>query len=128
MTRHELQKRDGCRFRCRATVERFGTRTVYRGPPCQTILLRNVVDARSGALLTDHLWFTAGKWSAGLAAGDTFEFDARAAEYVKGYRGRREVYEAPVSSDWKLARPSQVRVLPPQPHITLPVPQFELTP
>lgn len=93
-SRKELGKRDGKRFRCRAVVERFGSKAAYRGPPIQTILLRNVVDANTGASLAEHLWFTSGKWSRGLAVGDVFEFEARAAEYVKGYQGRREVYDA----------------------------------
>jgi hypothetical protein len=110
--RRELQKRSGTRFRCRAAVERFGTKAAFRAPPVPTILLRDIIDANTGALLTDHLWFTTGKWSAGLAAGDIIEFEARAAEYIKGYQGRREVYEAPASRDWKLQRPTKVKVLP----------------
>lgn len=35
------------------------------------------------------------------------------ADYVKGYRGRRDIDDAPpVSRDWKLARPTKVTVLP----------------
>jgi hypothetical protein len=110
--RHELQKRDGTRFRCRATIERFGTKTAFKGPPIPTILLRDIVDAGTGTLLTDHLWFTAGKWSTGLTLGNTFEFEVRSADYVKGYRGRHEVYNAPISHDWKLQRPTKVAILP----------------
>ena len=84
--RQELQNRDGTRFRCRATVDRFGTKSAFQGPPIPTILLRNVTD-EAGTLLTDHLWFTCGRWSADLAIGDNFEFDARVAEYTKGYQG-----------------------------------------
>ncbi len=109
--RHELQKLDGKRFRCRATVERFGNKTAFKGPPISTILLRDVTASDSGKLLTDHLWFTTGKWSAGLVPGDTIEFEARSADYIKGYRGRREVYDAPITRDWKLQRPTKVRVL-----------------
>jgi hypothetical protein len=111
-TRKELEKRDGMRFRCRAFVERFSTKTAFKGPSVRTILLRDVVDADTGVLLTDHLWFTVGKWAAGLAAGDIFEFEARAADYIKGYQGRRAVYDAPVSQDWKLQRPTKVTILP----------------
>src|ERR1700723_2897307 len=110
--RRELEKRDGTRFRCRAVVDRFGTKPAFRGEPIRTILLRNVVDAHTGKMLTDHLWFTCGKWSTGLAIGDVFEFEARVADYIKGYQGRREVYDAPVSRDWKLQRPTKVVVLP----------------
>lgn len=109
--RRELQKRDGARFRCRATVGRFGSKTAFRGPPVPTVLLRDIVDAGSGAPLADHLWFDQGKWSSGLVAGDTVEFDARATDYIKGYRGRREVFDAPVSRDWKLQRPTRLVIL-----------------
>jgi hypothetical protein len=110
--RQELQKRDGTRFRCRATVERFGTKSAFKGPPIQTILLRDIIDADTGTLLTDHLWFSRGKWSASLAAGDIFEFEARAADYIKGYQGRRDDVYAPASRDWKLQRPTKVTILP----------------
>jgi len=110
--RKEPEKCDGTRFRCRAVVERFGTKAAFRGAPVPTILLRDVVDGDTGTRLTDHLWFTAGKWSAGLAAGDIFAFEARAADYIKGYQDRREVYDAPVSWDWKLQRPTKVTIIP----------------
>jgi hypothetical protein len=62
-------------------------------------------------VLAEHLWFTSGKWSKGLAIGDVFEFEARAAEYMKGYFGRREEVYVPVSLDWKLQRPTKVTVM-----------------
>jgi hypothetical protein len=92
--------------------DRLGTKAAFRDPPVPTILLREVVDADTGMLLIDHLWFTTGKWSAGLAAGDIFEFEAGAADYIKGCQGRREVYDAAVSRDWKLRRPTKVTILP----------------
>lgn len=106
--RQELAKRDGQRFRCKARVERFGSKPGFRGPPKPTILLRNIVDSGSGKTLTDHLWFTMGKWSVGLDVGDVFEFEARVADYIKGYQGRRDVYDAPLRRDWKLQRPTKV--------------------
>jgi hypothetical protein len=109
--RRELEKRDGLRFRCQAVVDRFGTKPGYRGPPVSTILLRNVIDASTGNLLTDHLWFTTGKWSSGLVVGMSFQFDARATDYIKGYQGHREVYDAPVSRDWKLERPTKTVIM-----------------
>jgi hypothetical protein len=112
-TRKELKNRDGQRFRCRAVVDRFGTKTAFRGPPVRTILLRNVVDTANGTLMADHLWFTAGKWSAPLAVGCVFEFEARSGDYIKGYRGHRDnVFDAPVCRDWKLQRPTKVVIIP----------------
>lgn len=108
--RKELKLRAGQRFRCRATVDRFGTKRGWNGH-VPTVLLKNVRDARTGALLTDHLWFATGRWSANLRFGDEFEFDARVSDYVKGYQGRREVPEAPVTRDWRLERPTKVEVI-----------------
>ncbi|NOG73744.1 hypothetical protein [Roseicella sp. DB1501] len=110
MTRHVLENLNGRRFRCRAIIERFGTKNAFRGPPLTTLLLRDVTDPMTGAVLTEHLWFTAGNWSEGLQPGDAIEFEARVTEYLKGYRGRRDdVWGAPVRVDYRLERPTQVR-------------------
>ena len=110
--REQLARREGYRFLCRAVVDRFGNRTGWKGRPVLTLLLRDVVEAKTGTVLTDHLWFTVGKWSEGLAAGDVIGFEARSGDYIKGYRGRRDVDDAPpVSRDWRLERPTKVRVL-----------------
>jgi hypothetical protein len=85
-----------------------GTRKTRR----HSVSLRAIVDGDTGTLLTDHLWFTTGTWSAGLAAGDIFALEARTADYIKGYQGRREVYDAPVSRDWKLQRSAKVTIIP----------------
>jgi hypothetical protein len=110
--RIELSKRDGERFRCRATIGRFGTKPAYKGSPIRTIMLSNVRDVTTGALLTDHLWFTCGKWSDGIRVGNVIEFDARVGDYVKGYQGLRDLPDAsPVGLDWKLQRPTKVCVV-----------------
>lgn len=107
-----LKERYGNRFRCRATVERFGSKRAYKGPPIRTILLRDVTDVRLGTVLTDHLWFTCGKWSEGLVAGDTFQFEARVGDYTKGYRGRRDDdITPPIERDYRLERPTKILVL-----------------
>jgi hypothetical protein len=41
----------------------------------------------------------------------SFQFDARATDYIKGYQGHREVYDAPVSRDWKLERPTKTVIM-----------------
>jgi hypothetical protein len=106
--RFELAQRDGQRFRCRAMVGRFG-----RKPGKLTIMFRDVTEVATGYVMTDHLWFTCGKWSDGLTVGDLVEFDARAADYIKGYQGRRHVPDAPVRKDWKLQRPTKVTRIAP---------------
>lgn len=106
--RKELAKRDGQRFRIKAKVERFGKKRGWKGSEIDTILFCDVVDAKTGQALTDHLWMTAGKWSQGLVAGSIIAFDARVDDYIKGYRGRREDVYSPMSRDWHLERPTKV--------------------
>jgi hypothetical protein len=107
-----LKRRDGERLTCIAVVERFGTKSSYRGPPIQTLLLKDIVDCNSSKLLTTHLWFTCGKWSEKLKVGDTFQFDARVSMYEKGYRGRREdIMDKLIQLDWRLERPTKVKVI-----------------
>lgn len=83
-----LKEVEGQRFRCRAKISYVG----------KTLLLINVTDAIAGDILTDHLWFTSGKWSNGLKRGDEIEFDARVSRYVKKSGIR----------DWRLERPTKV--------------------
>ena len=111
--RVELRQRAGNRFRCRATVVRFGSKAAYKGQPIMTILVGDVTDVRLGKVLTDHLWFQQGKWSEGLMPGMIFEFDARVGAYTKGYRGNRDLEDAPPPSrDWRLERPTRITIVP----------------
>lgn len=126
MSRTGLKARDGQRFRVRAYVERFGAKRGFRGSVEQTVLLRNVCDTETGAMLCDHVWFSAGKWSADLVPGCCVEFNGRVADYEKGYQGCRDV-DKPPGRDWKLMRPTKIVVVsrPPAPRssrwdITLP--------
>ena len=115
MRRTTLAARHGERFRVTATIERFSQKNAFRGPQ-KTVLLRDVRDAETGDLLTDHLWFAWGKWAFMLREGEAIAFDARVTGYDKGYHGRREdLYDAPPpSSDWRLERPTRVARVPPQ--------------
>jgi hypothetical protein len=107
--RSELRARNKQRFRIQAVVERFGSRRGWTGDE-PTVLLKNVTDADTGRLLTDHLWFKAGKWSSSISVGDAISFDARVGSYTKGYMGRRDDVHAPVSKDWRLERPTKLVV------------------
>lgn len=111
MPRELLGQMIGIRSRFRGTVERFGSKRAYRGPDITTILLRDVVHEATGEIVTDHLWFTSGKWSASVKIGDTIVFDARVGEYLKGYRGRREDVYSPMEVDYRLERPTKMRVV-----------------
>ena len=111
MAREKLAAIDGQRMRFTATVERFGTKRAFRGPDLATILLRDVRRADSNQIVTDHLWFTQGRWSAALRAGQRFAFDARVDTYIKGYRGYRDIYDRPPELDWHLTRPTRVEII-----------------
>ena len=93
--------------------ERQGIKNGWTGPE-KTILLLEIKDEK-GQVLCDHLWFnyTKGFQSLGnLAKGDIIQFDARAKTYIKGYRGwRDDVWDKPVSQDWKLSFPTKLRKL-----------------
>lgn len=110
--RAKLQARDGQRFRVRAFVDRSGLKNAWLGGFEETWLLRNLIDVKTGEVLDDHLWIMAGKWSMGISAGDTIEFNARVASYRKGYRGHRmDVDGPPPATDYHLTRPTKVVVL-----------------
>ncbi len=74
--------------------------------------------ARSGRVVSDHVWFTVTKGFAklGLQVGDVVTFDARVGPYIKGYEGYREdVYDKPVEQDYKLVYPTRLRKVSPLP-------------
>jgi hypothetical protein len=102
--RKTLRKREGKRFRVSCQIERFATKRGFKGNSIPTILLKNLVDAPTGDAMSDHLWFTCGKWCDGLKAGDTIEFDARVGAYIKGCQGRRDDVFTEVSEDYPTLR------------------------
>ena len=109
--RKKLRKLEGERLRFSATVERFGEKSAFRGPPIPTILLIDVHLAEAEEVLTDHLWFTRGKSWSSCKLGCLVSFDARVSRYEKGYRGYREdVFDKPATLDFRLERPTRVAV------------------
>jgi hypothetical protein len=111
--RPELAKREGLRSRYTGTVERLGIKRSY-GREKSTLLLRDVRTI-DGILVTDHLWFTCGKWSDEIMIGDRIAFDARATSYEKGYAGDRWDVIAEhghgASTSHRLSNPTRVDVL-----------------
>ena len=105
--REQLRKYYGQRLRFTATVDRFGKKKGYKGRTLITILLENVI--HSGEEVTDHLWMTAGKWSKYLEEGDTFSFNARVMQYLKGYRWHDD--DNPMEIDFRLVRPTVIEVI-----------------
>jgi hypothetical protein len=92
--RKKLRRRDEERFRVRAKVARFGT-SFSGGAP--TVLLLDLTDCASGEVLTDHMWFRTGRWSASFRIDDVVCFDARVSRYPKGRH-----------FDWRMMRPTKV--------------------
>ena len=112
--RYELKRHEGERSRYRATFERYGSESSYRGLPQKTVLLKGVTEMGSGTVVADHLWFTCTKGFQALGElqpGAVIEFDARVKAYRAGYRGHdlEAMDENPPRIDYKLAWPTKIR-------------------
>jgi hypothetical protein len=90
---------------------RTGIKNGYKGI-LRTILLKDVKDSE-GNVVTDHLWFNMTKvfQSANLSEGDIVQFNARVAQYEKGYKGYRDDVYCPIETDYKLSHPTKVKNL-----------------
>jgi hypothetical protein len=111
--RKQLECINEQRLQFEATFERYGTKVAFKGPPIDTILLRNVTRTDNGEVVADHLWFTrtVGFASLGkLEVGDKVQFHARVSRYEKGYRGRlaEERGEAWCEYDYRLSYPTRI--------------------
>jgi hypothetical protein len=108
--RKALAEEKGNRKKFRAVFVRLGKKTNYKGYSEETILLKNVIDAESNKLMTDHVWFafTKGFEKIQLSEGTLVEFEARVKEYRKGYVNKK--YEINQSStDFKLSHPTKIK-------------------
>lgn len=94
-----------------ATFARFGTKNGYMGIE-KTVLLQNIKD-ENGNLISDHLWFnyTTGFAKLRLKEGMHIQFNARVAEYEKGYKGYREDVYVPIEIDYKLSYPTKIKII-----------------
>ena len=112
--RVELESRAGSTIRVIAVYVRSGGRKDARDTR-GTVLIRDVCDAETGALLTDHLWFNRGSiWrNAELIPGDVIVFEARPIEYRTGYWGPNRVRKVlePARRDFRLTPPEGLRVI-----------------
>lgn len=110
--RKKLKTIEGERIRFRATVEKFGKKTNFKGFPEDTILFKNVIRVDNGEEATDHIWFTVRKTieSLNLNPGDVVEFDARVGDYVKGYVNFWQGIDER-TLDYKLNRPTKFKIL-----------------
>lgn len=108
--REALEKIENERLLFRATFERFGLKSAYRGNPIKTCLFVNITCGEN--TVADHVWFTCGIQfeKMNLQQGDVVEFYARVTVYTKGYLGRRDIFDAPPPSyDYRLSNPSRVK-------------------
>ena len=104
-------------IRCKATVVRRGKRSGWNGRVIRTLLCRDVVLVDSEEPVTDHVWFTCGRWCRGLSKGDVIEFESQVSRYVKGYRGRNwdKLVQSPPAYDYRLESPRSVKRYAPEP-------------
>lgn len=113
-SRQPLEAMAGGKIRVTAVYVRAGDRH-DTGVHHSTVLVRDVRDAESGALLADHLWFNRGEiWRhAGLVPGDVISFRARPIEYRTGYWGPNRVRQVlePARRDYRLTPPEGLCVL-----------------
>ena len=107
--RSTLKSLDKLRLIFLADISGFGKKQ-FKDHQSPTILLKNVRLLESGKCVTDHLWFGLGKSWEGFKAGDSVQFEARVKEYEKGYKGKRDVSNAPIRKDYKLERPTKIRL------------------
>ena len=108
--RKELYQINGVRTTFTGTFIRFGAKRNFKGGMDKTILFQDICNA-AGEKVSDHLWFNYTKdfSSLKLHPGDVVAFDARVAEYAKGYQGWREEVEQWSETDYKLSRPTRLR-------------------
>jgi hypothetical protein len=110
--RKSLAKEEGERKTFRAEFVRIGKKINYKGHSEETILLKNICDAKSGLRMTDHIWFsyTQGFQKASLTEGCLVEFIARVKKYSKGYVNKKlGVNNETV--DFKLSNPTKIVAL-----------------
>lgn len=94
-----------------ARFVRYGTRKAYKGPDLVTLLFEDV--RTGGDIVTGHLWFTMCQaWrQLGLTPGigEVVQFTATVSTYEKGYKGRRDLDDAPpIATDYCLKRPGNI--------------------
>lgn len=68
----------------------------------------NLTDV-SGKEICNHIWLVIGKQikNLDLNIGDKITFEARSAEYWKGYKGYRDDVYKPIEKDYKLSNPTK---------------------
>lgn len=98
------------RKKFKATFERLGKKTNYKGYSEDTILLKNITDLETNRVVADHLWFsyTKGFEAITLTNGVLLEFEARVKEYKKGYVNQ-SLNLNNRKTDFKLSHPTKIK-------------------
>jgi hypothetical protein len=110
--RNELKKQEGQRKKFRATVVKYGKKINYQGFSEETILLKDITDLETQAIVADHVWFTYSKnfQKANIKEGAKVEFEARVKQYVKGYVNARYKINKQ-TTDYKLSHPTKIELV-----------------
>ena len=103
---------NGVRKKFQARFVRFGKKTNFHSYSDQTVLLQNVTDGETGAVIADHVWFTYTKGfeKTNLVPGVSIAFEARVRSYKKGYVNRKYGIDDRIV-DYKLSHPTRIRVI-----------------
>lgn len=109
--REELAELDDARYTFTGKFERLGTKRGYYGETEYTLLLVEI-KGPDGKILTDHLWFNLTQGFEAILPQvqyhSVIQFVARPDVYMKGYLDGVMDFR---SWDWKLSRPTKIRVL-----------------
>lgn len=109
--RSELASREGERKKFKARFVRVGKKINYKGYSEDTILLSSVIEVETGAVVTDHLWFSYTKAfeKIRLEEGMIISFEARVKAYKKGYVNSALGVNKK-RMDYKLSHPTKIEV------------------
>jgi hypothetical protein len=110
--RVKLGKDEGVRKKFIATFSRIGKKKNFKGYSEDTILLKNVTDAETSAVVADHIWFSYTKSFEKiiLKEGVIIEFEARVKSYNKGYVNKA-VGINQRKTDFKLSHPTKIKLV-----------------
>jgi hypothetical protein len=110
--RSKLASSEGERKKFKARFVRLGKKINYNGYSEDTILLSNVTDLETNAVVTDHLWFSFTKAfeKIKLEEGVMITFEARVKSYNKGYVNKA-IGVSNKRTDFKLSHPTKIQAI-----------------
>lgn len=101
--REALQQHDGERLDVIAYLCFRGTRRGSAGEQIPVVLVKNIINAKTGELLTDHAWIQPKHFRGWMQANGNIYFKARVRQYRKG-RNKNII-------DYEFYKPSQPKAL-----------------